>query len=219
MRPRVIAVVLAALALTAANVACGSSTKPARPSNAAGCRETKAAAAFADPIKMARPLVRRLHAGLRAPGMSLAVVVRGKIVWSVDCGYADVRARRPVNDHTRFRIGSVSKTLTAAALMHYVETGTVDLDAPIDRYLASFPSHNGGITLRRLAGHLAGIRHYETQAERLTGVTSRRSPPRWRSSATTPWSRHQVRNSPTPVTATTSSAPCSSSRRTTRSPT
>jgi CubicO group peptidase (beta-lactamase class C family) len=49
--------------------------------------------------------------------------------------------------------------------MHYVESGTVDLDAPIERYVPSFPSHGGGITLRRLAGHLAGIRHYETQAE------------------------------------------------------
>ena len=86
-------------------------------------------------------------------------------MWSIHCGYADVASRRPVGDHTRFRIGSVSKTLTAAALMHYAARGRVDVDAPIDRYVPDFPSHGGGITLRRLAGHLAGIRHYESRAE------------------------------------------------------
>lgn len=157
--------VVASILVAALSVACGSSTQAARSSNAAGCRETNAAAGYGRAIRTARPLVRRLKSGIRAPGMSLAIAVDGKIVWSVNCGYADVEARRPVTDHTRFRIGSVSKTITAAALLHYVDTGTVDLDAPIDRYLPSFPSHGGGITLRRLAGHLAGIRHYETQAE------------------------------------------------------
>ena len=97
--------------------------------------------------------------------MSLAIAVKGKLVWTVNCGYSDIEARRPVDDHTRFRIGSVSKALTAAALMHYAEAGAVELDAPIDRYLPTFPSHGGGITLRRLAGHLAGIRHYLTRSE------------------------------------------------------
>jgi len=147
------------------SVACGGSTQPARPSNAAGCRETKAASGYARAVETARPLVRRLKEGIRAPGMSLAIAVDGEIVWSVSCGYANVKARQPVTDDTRFRIGSVSKTLTAAALMHYVDTGTIDLDAPIERYLPSFPAHGGGITLRRLAGHLAGMRHYQTQAE------------------------------------------------------
>lgn len=69
-----------------------------------------------------------------------------------------------VRDTTQFRIGSVSKTLTAAALVHYADAGLVELDAPIARYLPGFP-HARGITLRRLAGHLAGIRHYETADE------------------------------------------------------
>jgi CubicO group peptidase (beta-lactamase class C family) len=86
-----------------------------------------------------------------------------------------LKLRRPVTRHTRFRIGSVSKTLTATALAEYAERGRVDLDAGVDRYV-DFPSHGGAITLRRLAGHLAGIRHYESQAEavnrrRFTSVT------------------------------------------------
>jgi CubicO group peptidase (beta-lactamase class C family) len=97
--------------------------------------------------------------------MSLAVAVDGKVVWSEVCGFADRESGLPVRDDTRFRIGSVSKTLTAAALMRYADARNVDLDAPIDRYLPSFPSRRGAITLRRLAGHLAGIRHYETPSE------------------------------------------------------
>jgi serine beta-lactamase-like protein LACTB len=164
MRARQMALVLGASGVAAVSVACGSSNQT-RSSNGAGCRETQAAPAYARAIKTARPLVRRLKAGLRVPGMSLAVAAGGKIVWSVNCGYSNLEARRLVGDHTRFRIGSVSKTLTVAALMHYAAVRTVDLDAPIDRYVPSFPSHGGGITLRRLAGHLAGIRHYETRAE------------------------------------------------------
>jgi serine beta-lactamase-like protein LACTB, mitochondrial len=109
-------------------------------------------------------LLRRLKEGLRAPGLSLTVAARGTIVWSVSCGYADLRSRRPVTAHTRFRIGSVSKTLTATALADYAESGRVDLDTRVDRYV-DFPSHGGAITLRRLAGHLGGIRHYESRAE------------------------------------------------------
>jgi len=109
-------------------------------------------------------LLRRLKKGLGAPGLSLSVAAGGKIVWSASCGYADLKSRRPATAHTRFRIGSVSKTLTATALADYAESGRVDLDATADRYV-DFPSHGGAITLRRLAGHLAGIRHYESQAE------------------------------------------------------
>lgn len=163
MRP--LAFALAAV-LTPATVACGSSTQATpRPSSVAGCRETITAPGYGRAIDTARPLVRRLRAGIRAPGMSLAVAAGGKIVWSIECGYADVKSHRPVSFHTRFRIGSISKPLTATALAHYAETGRVDLDAPINRYLPDFPTHSDGITLRRLAGHLAGIRHYQNQAE------------------------------------------------------
>jgi CubicO group peptidase (beta-lactamase class C family) len=90
--------------------------------------------------------------------------VNGTVVWSVNCGFANVRARKPVTDETLFRIGSVSKTLTAATLASYAAAREVDLDAPISTYLPSFRPASG-VTLRRLAGHLAGIRHYETRAE------------------------------------------------------
>ena len=129
------------------------------------CREQAAAPAYRSAIVQARPLLRRLSSGLRAPGLSIAVAAHGRIVWSATCGYADVSSRRPVAAGTRFRIGSATKPLTATALMSLADAGRVDLDAPIERYLPSFPAHGGSITLRRLAGHLAGIRHYRSPAE------------------------------------------------------
>jgi serine beta-lactamase-like protein LACTB, mitochondrial len=152
--------IVAALAMAAS--ACDGASEAARAKPL--CRESVAAPEYRQPIKADRPLLRRLKEGLGAPGLSLSVAAGGKIVWSASCGYADLKSRRPATAHTRFRIGSVSKTLTATALADYAESGRVDLDATADRYV-DFPSHGGAITLRRLAGHLAGIRHYESQAE------------------------------------------------------
>ena len=150
------------LGIAAIAVACAGGSEPARERPL--CRQSQGASEYRQAIAVDRALLRRLRQGLRAPGFSLTVAARGKIVWSVSCGYADLRSRRPVTAHTRFRIGSVSKTLTATALADYAESGRVDLDASVDRYV-DFPSHSGAITLRRLAGHLAGIRHYESRAE------------------------------------------------------
>jgi serine beta-lactamase-like protein LACTB, mitochondrial len=150
-----------ALILTAAVApACGAKQAATLPL----CRQWRASPEYRAAIDAVRPLLRRLRKGLRTPGLSLAVAARGQIVWSVSCGYADLKSGRPVTAHTRFRIGSVSKSLTATALAHLAQIGRVDLDASIDRYV-DFPSHGGAITLRRLAGHLAGIRHYVTRAE------------------------------------------------------
>ncbi len=96
----------------------------------------------------------------KVPGLSIAVAHDGKLIWSECFGFADLEAKRPVTKETLFRIGSVSKPLTAAGLMLLVEKGKLDLDADIHRYLPDYPDKGHAITARELAGHLAGIRHY-----------------------------------------------------------
>jgi serine beta-lactamase-like protein LACTB len=96
------------------------------------------------------------------PGLSLAVAVDGKIVYSEGFGFADLEERVPVWPTTKFRIGSVSKPLTAIALAQLVEAGKLDLDAPVQKYVPSFPDKGAVITTRMLAGHLGGIRHYHS---------------------------------------------------------
>ena len=95
------------------------------------------------------------------PGFAIAVAVDGRIVWSEAFGYADLEAHRQTTPATQFRIGSVSKPLTATAIAQLFETGKLDLDAPVQRYVPSFPEKSAPITTRLVGGHLAGIRHYQ----------------------------------------------------------
>jgi CubicO group peptidase (beta-lactamase class C family) len=95
------------------------------------------------------------------PGLSIALAEDGKILWSEGFGFADLEAKKPVTTKSLFRIGSISKPITAAGLMLLVERGKLDLDADIHRYVPDFPDKGHPITTRQLAGHLAGIRHYK----------------------------------------------------------
>ncbi len=93
-------------------------------------------------------------------GFSVAVSACGKMVWNKGYGYADLENSAPVTDKTKFRVGSVSKTLTSAALGQLIEAGKLDLDEEVQTYVPAFPRKTFPITVRQVAGHLAGIRHY-----------------------------------------------------------
>lgn len=102
------------------------------------------------------------------PGLSAAVAVRGRIVWSEAFGEADRETRRPATTRTQFGIGSVSKALTMALAGRLADQGTLDLDAPVERYLPGFPHAGRGITVRLIAGHLGGLGDEFANANRLT---------------------------------------------------
>lgn len=95
------------------------------------------------------------------PGLQIAVWQNGKIVWSQAFGKADVEKNLLVKSDTKFRVGSISKLLTAAALMRLNEKKMIDLDATVQKYVTTFPQKKYPVTIRELAGHTAGIRHYE----------------------------------------------------------
>jgi serine beta-lactamase-like protein LACTB, mitochondrial len=136
----------------------GASTPP----RAGTCRDWLSASSFKHQIAAARPLVARLKSAFAAPGVAVAVAADGKLVWSSTCGFANRERRLPVTRTTRFRIGSVSKPITAVATARLVQQGRLDLGAEIQRYV-DFPPKAWPITLRQLGGHLAGIRHYRGQ--------------------------------------------------------
>ncbi|MBI1392151.1 MAG: serine hydrolase [Alphaproteobacteria bacterium] len=94
-------------------------------------------------------------------GFSVAVSACGEIVWAEGFGSADLENDVPVTPQTKFRIGSVSKTLTAAAIGRLVDEGRLDLDAEVQAYAPDFPRKTYPVTIRQLGGHLGGIRHYE----------------------------------------------------------
>lgn len=93
-------------------------------------------------------------------GLQLCVSERNKIMFSLNMGLADAKKKTPVSRNTQFRINSISKSITAAAVIKLAEAKKLDLDAPIQHYTPSFPVKKYPITTRQLAGHLAGIRDY-----------------------------------------------------------
>lgn len=97
----------------------------------------------------------------KAPGVSVTVAMADAVVWSEQFGVMDLESKEPVTSKTRFRIGSVSKPLTAAGVGLLVERGLLDLDAPVQNYIPDFPGKEKTITARMLAGHLSGIRNYK----------------------------------------------------------
>ncbi|MGP3637724.1 serine hydrolase domain-containing protein [Streptomyces sp. 24-1644] len=82
--------------------------------------------------------------------------------WRGASGFADVRTGRPVRPDMRHRVGSITKTFTAAAVMQQVEQGRIRLDAPIGDYLPeSVPGERGRkITVRMLLNNTSGIPDY-----------------------------------------------------------
>jgi serine beta-lactamase-like protein LACTB len=94
------------------------------------------------------------------PGISAAVVLDGQLVWSAGLGMADLENFVPATSSTLFRLGSISKPITATAILQLSEHGKLDLDAEVQKYCPAFPKKEWPITTRELLGHLGGIRHY-----------------------------------------------------------
>ena len=105
----------------------------------------------------------------RHPAVGLVVGVVSEEGNEFAChGYADLASRAPVTERTVFRIGSITKTMTAVAVMQLHEAGRIDLDAPADEYLRAYrlirrSNRFRQPTIRHLLTHTAGIpdaRHF-----------------------------------------------------------
>lgn len=95
------------------------------------------------------------------PGLAVGVSHVDFNPWLQTYGYANIEKKEVIDPQKHlFRIGSVSKLLTATALAGMVVDGEVNLDVPIATYYPTLPADKRKLTLRQLAGHTAGIRHY-----------------------------------------------------------
>jgi CubicO group peptidase (beta-lactamase class C family) len=97
-----------------------------------------------------------------AVGLAVGVVRNGRLEFFHGHGLADIATRTPVTEDTVFRIGSITKTLTAIAVMQLCEQGLVDLDAPANDYLRAYtlaPANTAHrpATVRHLLTHTAGL--------------------------------------------------------------
>jgi CubicO group peptidase (beta-lactamase class C family) len=91
------------------------------------------------------------------PGAQVAVVVDGRIAYSKGFGVADIETGRTVSAQTLFRVGSVTKMITAAALAQMSVNGAIDLQAPIGKYVPELSGKRvANVTTHQLLTHSAG---------------------------------------------------------------
>jgi CubicO group peptidase (beta-lactamase class C family) len=118
--------------------------------------------ARADQFDAVRALIQRKLDQHETPSIAVAVVRGGQIVWEEAFGWADVERKRVATVHTPYRLGSVSKPITATAILVARDRRLVDLDRPINDYLGQTFLRAGignltGATVRRVLQHMSGL--------------------------------------------------------------
>lgn len=130
--------------------------------SAAAAQQTTLSRAKLEKINAA---VNQFLAETHTPGVSVGIVEDGNYEWAGGFGFADLENQVPARQTTLYRLGSISKSITAVGAMQLFERGNLDLDAPVQKYCPAFPEKQKPITTREVMGHLAGIRHYKETAD------------------------------------------------------
>ncbi|GAA4890201.1 hypothetical protein GCM10023237_04730 [Streptomyces coeruleoprunus] len=179
---------------------------------------TTAAAAAVSPSGLDREALRTSLDAFHKAGMygAYSAVRNGSEQWRGATGLADVATKRPTRPHFEHRIGSITKTFTAVAVLQQNAKGRIDLDAPIGRYLPDLvPGEEGReVTVRMLLNHTSGIPDYilppsracwRTRARRSTrAVTGTGSRSSWRAWASRRSRSRSAARTPTPTPTTSS---------------
>ncbi len=98
----------------------------------------------------------------KIPSVSIAVARKGRVIWERSFGWADREKHVKASPNTVYSLASVTKAMTATALLVLARVGKVDLDAPVERYigpgqLTVYEGLAKDVTLRRLLHHTAGL--------------------------------------------------------------
>ncbi len=99
----------------------------------------------------------------RLPGAAVGVVHEGDLAWAGGVGFADRASRRPSDPRTLYRIASITKTVTATAVMQLRDEGKLGLDDPAVTYLPELESAKSplgpidSLTIRRMLSHESGL--------------------------------------------------------------
>jgi len=119
-------------------------------------------------IERSRLIIKSMMKACDLPALSVAVSKNNKLIWSEAFGFSNLESKSPACPKSIFRIGSVSKTLTAVALIKLVEEKKLDLYEDIRIILPEYPDKGFSITPIQLATHRAGIRPYNDDMEAIT---------------------------------------------------
>jgi CubicO group peptidase (beta-lactamase class C family) len=94
-----------------------------------------------------------------SPGAAVLIARDGKIVLEKGYGLGQVEAGAPITCDTRFRIGSITKQFTAAAILKLEEQGKLSVNDPVSKYIPDWPKGRE-VTLRHLLNHSSGIHNF-----------------------------------------------------------
>lgn len=109
--------------------------------------------------------VTRVLKGFNAPGVSIAVVEKGKVIYTGGFGLRDIEKKLPVTENTQFGIGSCTKAFTASILGMLESEGKLDIDKPVRNYLPELKFQNeytnSHATLRDMMCHRTGLPRHD----------------------------------------------------------
>ena len=89
------------------------------------------------------------------------VIQNGRVVYERGYGVTDLRTLHKIDEHTNFRLASLSKQFTAMAVMLLVHDGKLHYDESLTEIFPEFPAYGKSITIRRLLNHTSGLIDYE----------------------------------------------------------
>lgn len=124
--------------------------------SACGAAQTSMTVRQPDALETIRELAERRYGG-EAPGAAVLVMQGDEVLISEGSGYANLEWRQPASAQTSFRVGSITKIFTAAAILQLVEDGMLELDDPVSTWLPDLPAVLGQPTLRQLLSHTSGL--------------------------------------------------------------
>lgn len=115
---------------------------------------------YSEAIKEFEKFVKEQMALDKPPGLSVGFM-KGDFIWTKGFGFSDFENKVPAKPESSYRLASITKTITAIAVLQLVEAGKIDLDAEVQTYVPYFPKKKWPVTVRLLLGHLGGISHYK----------------------------------------------------------
>ena len=136
-------------------------TKPKKALTAA-----KAPGGYTQAIQRFEEFARKQMALDKTVGLTIGFM-KDDFVWVKGFGYADLENMSPAKAESAYRLASVSKPMTAMAVLQLVDKGKIDLDAEVQTYVPYFPKKQWPVTVRQVLGHLGGISHYKNPENEL----------------------------------------------------
>ena len=108
--------------------------------------------------------------GEEVPGIAVLVARDGNVLYKKGFGYADIKNKIPVTPDTKFRIGSVTKQFTAAAILKLQENNLLNVNDKLSKFIPDFP-RGDEVTIHQLLTHTSGIHSYTSKADFMDKVT------------------------------------------------